>query len=126
MSREVPEWVGRSDDTPLPARVKLRIVERQGGGCARCTRQFSPRLLPEFDHRLALINGGANRESNFQALCEFCHATKTKLDVARKALDAGKRKKHLGLETKRSRFPTSKNGRFKAKIGGGVEPRERS
>ncbi len=126
MARLVPEWTGATDDTPPPPRVKARIVERQGGVCSGpgCERTFGPALRPEFDHIVPLVLGGANRESNLQALCEFCHAAKTNVDVAIKSKVARVKKKHLGLETKRSRFPASRQGKWKQKIGGGVVRRE--
>lgn len=122
MPREVPEWVGKDDDSDPPARVKARIVRRQDGRCAGelCGRPFSAALKPEFDHRVAIINGGANRESNIQALCPFCHAPKSKRDVALKAKNDAVLKKHLGLVSKRSSFPTARSGKWKSKIGGGV------
>ena len=33
MPRSVPEWVGRTDDTPVPPRVRLRVLERFGRRC---------------------------------------------------------------------------------------------
>jgi 5-methylcytosine-specific restriction protein A len=124
MPREVPEWVGRTPDSDPPKRVKDRIVKRQLGRCAGCNEQFGAARQPEFDHCHAIINGGENRETNIQALCPFCHAPKTKVDVAIKSKDARVRGKHLGLEAKRSSFPTARKGKWKSKIGGGVVRRE--
>lgn len=125
MPRSVEEWVGRTPDTwPPPPRVRDRILARQDRCCADCARPFSAALKPEFDHDTAIINGGANREANILARCPFCHALKTKKDVATKAKDARVRKKHLGLEVKRSAFATSRGGRYKQKIGGRTILRE--
>jgi 5-methylcytosine-specific restriction endonuclease McrA len=99
--RAAKEWIGKSDDEAIPPRVKDRIFARHGGKCAICTRSCSPRLPPASDHIRALINGGSNRESNLQLLCVQCHAGKTKLDVAEKAIIYRKRVKHLGLAPKR-------------------------
>jgi 5-methylcytosine-specific restriction protein A len=100
-AREVSEWIGRTPDTPVPPRVKDRILKRQEDKCQYCGRPFSARLKPIFDHRPALINGGENRESKTFAGCEFCHTPLTEADVAEKSKVADVRKKNLGLIEKR-------------------------
>ena len=128
MSRAVPEWIGRTDETAAPPRVQLRIVERQEGCCADCGAAFGAFLKPEFDHIRALINGGANREGNLQALCEFCHAPKTADDDALKAKVARVRAKHLGIAYKKRLVPASKGSGFRKKLDGTVifVPEERN
>ena len=37
MIRTTPEWIGKTDDTPVPPHVRLRIFERFGGICCECT-----------------------------------------------------------------------------------------
>lgn len=97
--RSVPEWQGKTDDAEIPPRVKIRIVERAGHRCeGPCHRAFDGKLKPEFDHVLALINGGAHAENNLRAVCHECHSQKSKLDVAAKALTARIRKRHLGIK----------------------------
>lgn len=102
--REVPEWIGVRPDTATPPRVKERILIAQDHRCANCGNEFHARLRPEFDHVTALINGGENRESNLQALCDLCHIPKTAGDVALKSTVARKKAKHLGLHN-RPRVP---------------------
>jgi len=101
MSRAVKEWEGASDNTPLPPRVKVRLFEAAGGCCAHCGISIRPGNGPAYDHVIALINGGENRESNFQVLCTPCHAAKTKGDVAEKSSVYDKRAKHLGAKVKK-------------------------
>ena len=126
MTRPVKEWIGATDATPVPARVKLRIIDRQEGRCA-CGCGVKLGMAGEkieFDHRLALILKGENRESNIDALRAPCHAAKTGQDVAQKSTEARKRKKDLGLKQKTSRpLPGSRDSGWKAKIGGGWERR---
>jgi len=117
--RELPEWIGSHDDQQIPARVKIRVFERSGGVCEICTRLIFGKLRPAYDHEIALINGGQNRESNLQLLCVPCHAEKTKADVAEKSYVYRKRVKHLGIR-KPSRFPGSRDSRWKKKIDGTV------
>lgn len=98
MARSTDEWVGKTDDSAAPARVRARVVDRAGGRCECCGAQFTPALRPEIDHTIALILGGENRESNLRALCKHCHRPKTDADVAMKAKIARVRAKHLGLK----------------------------
>ncbi len=125
MSRPVPEWIGKIDDTAAPARVKARIVLAQDGicGCGCGVKLGAAGEAIEFDHTQALINGGENRESNLRALRRPCHKSKTRQDVAQKSTEARKRSKHLGLHKSRNPLPGGRNGPLKKKIGGGVVPR---
>lgn len=119
MSRTVNEWQGKNDDTTIPPRVKVRIFERDKGCCQSCGILVVGGVRPAFDHVVALINGGENREANLQLLCVPCHAVKTKADVAEKSTVARKRQKHLGVR-KPSRFPGSRDSGWKKKISGEV------
>lgn len=122
MSRSTPEWVASDDNQSIPPRVKLRIFEAAGGRCAHCTLQIIGRLLPAYDHVVALINGGQHAESNLQLLCVPCHAVKTGADVKEKSVVARVRKKHIGIR-KPSRFPAARNSIWKKKMDGSVERR---
>lgn len=114
--RSTPEWIGRTDDAPIPDRVKLRVHAKAEGRCAKCTVEA---LTGQYDHAISLIVGGENRESNLQFLCVPCHKAKTRLDVKLKAKVARVRKRHLGLR-KPSKFACSRDSRFKKKIDGSV------
>lgn len=103
MPRTLLEWIGQSPDTRIPPRVKISILERYGYRCACCTREFVPGDCPEFDHIVALINGGENREANIQPLCSWCHREKSAEDVALKSQVARRRKKHFGITLRKWR-----------------------
>lgn len=123
MSRSVAEWIGKTDDTAIPARVRVRVIEAQEGLCAGCARKLGTageRI--DIDHIRALVNGGENRESNLQALCPFCHVPKTAADVKVKAKNARVKKKHLGQASPKAGrgFQTNRNSKFKRTIGGGT------
>lgn len=118
MTRAVPIWRGKTDDTPIPPRVKARVCLEQDGRCAVCAAKFGPKVPPEFDHRIALVNGGENAEDNIQALCPLCHGTKSRRDVAQKAKDARVRQKHLGIKTARSPLPGGRKSAWKRKLDG--------
>jgi len=97
MTRSVPEWIGKTDDTPIPPRVKLRIWERDDGRCHITGKKINPGDKYQFDHKIAIINGGENRESNIAPALDAPHTEKTKSDVAEKSKIARLRQKHLGL-----------------------------
>lgn len=100
--RSTPEWIGRSNDSPIPDRVKERIAAKAGDCCAQCSRTVGGPLRAEFDHLIALAIGGQNREGNIRLLCHECHAAKTKLDVKLKAKAVRIRKRHLGIKKPRT------------------------
>ena len=100
--RSVPEWIGGTDDTPIPARVKERIARKAEDTCQQCKRIVGPHLAARFDHITPLILGGGNRESNIQLLCEPCHSAKTALDVKLKSKVARVRKRELGIKKPRT------------------------
>lgn len=126
MTRRLPEWIGRTDETPPPARVKARIVARQDGrcgcGCGVKLGQLGERI--EFDHETALILGGVNDETNLRALRPQCHRLKTAADVAQKSTEARKRAKSLGLKETRFPLPGSRGSQWKRKITGEIVRRD--
>ena len=108
MSRDVPEWIGKTDDTPPPPRVKLRIFERCGGVCHISGRKIRPGDKFDYDHITALCNGGENRESNLAPAIREHHREKTADDVKQRAKDDRVRAKHLGIFKPKYPFPSTK------------------
>lgn len=102
MARATVEWIGKTDDEAVPPRVKLRIFEDADGKCKKCSRKLRPGHW-DTDHIVAIINGGQNRESNLQPLCDVpCHSQKTKQDVREKSRSAKARKKNAGMKKPRT------------------------
>lgn len=95
--RSVPEWIGATPDTKIPARVRLRVFEAHNGRCHISLRKIWPGEAWECDHIQPLCNGGENRETNLAPALKLHHKAKTKIDVATKAKDDRIRKKHLGI-----------------------------
>jgi 5-methylcytosine-specific restriction enzyme A len=120
--RAVPEWIGKTDDEAIPTRVKLRIWSREGGRCSLTGRKIMPGEKYEFEHRIALCNGGEHRESNIVlVLAGKVHREKTARDVALKSKIQRIRAAHLGVKPKPSRglsHPT-----LKRKVSGQVVAR---
>lgn len=124
MGRTVKEWVGRSDDTAAPPRVRLRVFEAHGGICALTGRKIRPGDDWELDHEQALTNGGENCESNLQPVLKEAHKAKTAQDVAQKSKDRRVRSKHLNIHKPKTTLPGSRGSKFKRKIDGSVVLRD--
>jgi 5-methylcytosine-specific restriction protein A len=101
MARSVGEWKGKTDDSTIPPRVKLRVAKLADYKCALCGRGAKP---GDTDHREPVIFSTPQRplniESNLQWLCVPCHKSKTRKDVAEKALAAKRQKRAAGVEGK--------------------------
>ena len=97
MPRALPAWEGKTDDTPVPPRVRLRVWEREEGKCHRCVRKIPVGDAWIIEHRHAIILGGANAEPNLCLTCSWCKPVKDAEDVAAKAKTAAVRSKHLGI-----------------------------
>jgi len=95
--RTVAEWIGSTPDAKVPARVRLRIWEREGGRCHLTGRKIMAGDQWDLDHRQALCNGGAHAESNLFPALRDKHREKTAADVAQRAKAYRTRKKHLGI-----------------------------
>lgn len=96
MARNVAEWIGKDDNARAPKRVRDRLLARHTA-CYLCSRPFVAGEKIEFDHIVALINGGENRETNLRPVHAKCHRAKTARDVAEKVRVSAKRQKHLGI-----------------------------
>ena len=95
--RSVPEWVGKTDDTKPPPRVKLRIFDAYGGKCHWSGSKIMAGDEWDADHVVALVNGGKNRESNLAPILRGKpHKEKTAQDVAIKSKTARIKAKHIG------------------------------
>ena len=102
--RAVPEWIGANPDTPIPARVRLRVFDRYDGICHWSTRKINAGDVWHVDHVKAICNGGENREGNLAPiLAGNVHAKKTYEDVQEKARSDSIRMKHLGIKKTPSR-----------------------
>jgi hypothetical protein len=125
MTRSVKEWIGATDDSPVPPRVKLRVFEAHGGICAETGVKIRSGDAWDCDHEIALINGGENRESNLRPVLRTAHREKTKADISTKVKNDRVRKKALGLHKPKNKLPGGRGSKFKIKVGGQVVPRER-
>ena len=101
MARSVPEWIGKTEDSKIPDRVKLRVRKREKDICYLSGRKITSSDQVDYDHKIALVlwtgDGHGNRESNIFPVIRAKHREKTKQDVADKAKSDAVRKKHLGI-----------------------------
>jgi len=108
-SRSVPEWIGKTPDTPAPPRVRIRVFERHGGKCHISGIKILAGDEWDMEHIKPLHRGGENRESNLAPALRQAHREKTKLEMADKAKADRIRAKHLGVYPK-SRNPIRSRG----------------
>lgn len=98
MSRSVKQWCGKTDDAMPPASVRLRIFERYCGTCYLSGIKIRSGMKWQLDHIVALINGGANVESNLAPVLVDKHKEKTAADLAIKSKRAAMAKAALGIK----------------------------
>lgn len=122
MSRAVPEWIGKTPDSKVPARVRLRVFRKHNGTCHLTGRQIAAGEPWELEHIKALILGGEHRESNLAPALKDAHKRKTAMEMKVKAKIDSVAKKHLGIR-KAATIQGSKNTRFKKLITGEVVDR---
>lgn len=101
--RSVPEWIGKTDDTRIPPRVRMRIWIAAGGCCQGelCGRRILTGERWCVDHIIPLCEGGEHRESNLQILADCCHKGKSAAEMTRKARSDRMRLRHLGIKRPR-------------------------
>ena len=125
MARKIDEWIGKTDDTAVPPRVKLRILGACNGRCVCCERHTGPALPPRFDHIVPLKDGGENREGNLQVLCVQCHGLKTKGEAKDRAMVHRKISAHYGIKQSKNPMPGSKASPWKKRMDGTVVRRDK-
>lgn len=124
MSRSIPEWIGKTDDSPAPDRVKLRVLLRFDERCHWSGRPIRTGDEWDLDHVRALVNGGENRESNLAPILRSEHPAKTRQDVKMKAKAARLRKRQFGLHGAARPMPGSRRSKWKKPLHGPAVLRE--
>lgn len=122
--RSVEIWVGKTDDTKIPDRVRIRVFEKYGGICYRSGVKISPGDKWDCDHIIALANGGKHAEDNLAPILIIPHREKTKEDRKIQSKIYKIRKRHLGLAKPKGRpMPGTKASGLKKKMNGEVVKR---
>lgn len=99
-------WVGKNDRVMPPGDVQLRIVNRYKGCCAGCQVRLMGNKKPEFDHVIAIEDGGVNAEGNIQPLCRPCHLLKTGRENSERAKVRAKAKAAYGITRPKAKIPS--------------------
>ena len=60
----------------IPEPIKQAARWRANGKCTYCQRKQSINVPFEFDHRVALANGGKTTKANIQFICARCNRRK--------------------------------------------------
>ena len=61
-----------SNNRYIPKSVRQRVLIRDEYRCVKCSSQKDL----QFDHNVAVANGGSNEEDNVQVLCKICNLRK--------------------------------------------------
>lgn len=117
--RAVTEWIGKTPDTPVPPRVKMRVLKRYGFKCYLTGEDIRPGDAWDADHVLAITNGGENRESNLAPALKQAHRDKTRRDVRVKSKREKSLKKKYGLTKPKRPMAGSRNSNIKMTIAHG-------
>jgi hypothetical protein len=67
--------------TPIPKRVRFRVLRRDGYRCRLCGLTAEDGVQLEVDHRVPVAKGGGNAESNLWTLCQPCNSGKSDSDL---------------------------------------------
>lgn len=128
MPRRKPEWIGRTDDSKVPRSVWDALYELQGGKDAITGLPFLPGDKIVIDHKVPLKNAeGGNRQSNLQLITDETHKSKTAAEATARAKERRIHERDRGyVRPKKSSFQTNRDGPFKMKMDGTIEPRKRN
>lgn len=111
MPRDVPEWIGRTDDSMPPRSVFDRLYEKQGGKDAITGLPFQPGDKIIRDHIVPLADGGENRESNLQLITEETHKPKTAAEATARAKTRRIHERDRGYQRQPSQWGSQRLGK---------------
>lgn len=97
MPRATAEWIGKSPDAKVPARVRLRILLRYDRKCYLSGAPIPPGAKWELEHIKSLILGGEHRESNLAPALADPHKRKTAVEAKVKAKADAIAKRQYGI-----------------------------
>ena len=103
----------------FPAKVMVAAFERAKDHCESCGARLTTGKF-HYDHVIPDAMGGQPTLENCAVLCTVCHSEKTRTrDVPAIAKVKRIRAKHIGAKQP-SRFPGSRDSKFKRKLNGEV------
>ena len=121
--RSVPEWIGKTPDSAVPAHVRIRIFERTSGLCHITKRKIRAGEKWQLDHIIPLADGGEHRESNLAPALDWAHREKTSAENKARAKTRAIKAKHFGMVKSKNPLPGGKQSKWKRKITGEIVAR---
>lgn len=98
MSRAVPEWVGKTDDSAIPEKVGLRVFETHDRKCWLCGNVIRPGDGMDIHHVTPLADGGRHAESNLVPVHRKCHRLQTAMEALVRTKHRNTVKSHYGIK----------------------------
>lgn len=125
MARRTREWIGKTDDTKVPAHVRLRIFRREGGVCHLSGRKIAAGEEWHLDHKTPLRDGGEHRETNLSPALAGPHRSKTAKEATDRAKVDRIAAKHIGIRKPKGRpMPGTKASGIRIRMDGTTERRD--
>lgn len=79
MPGSVEPWgIQVSIRSKLPAKLRWKILERDGRRCVACGASADDGITLHVDHIVSVYNGGSDQSTNLQTLCDICNLGKGK------------------------------------------------
>lgn len=120
IGREIPEWHGKTNDSKVPDRVRLRIFQRYGGKCYLSGRVIRPGDDWQLEHIVPLIDGGKHAEGNLAPALVEPHKVKSREEAKRRAKERRIQKKHIGIGKSKKPMPCGRDSNLKKLMDGRV------
>lgn len=95
--RRVPEWIGKSPDSMPPPMVQLRIFEGCDGVCLITEQKIRGKRWV-CAHKVAIADGGINRESNIFPAYEEAHQKETGRENSQRATERRQKANAVGVK----------------------------
>ena len=122
VGRSVPEWRGKTADSPIPDDVATRVFLRYQGKCY----VSGVRLVPgswHMDHRTPLKDWiptpeypHGNVEHNLAPIWDKPHREKTAVENSDRAVIDRKRQKHIGLGKSKKKIQSRGFGTYQSNV----------
>ena len=120
-------WEPMDKRTKLTRKQIAELFLGQQGLCPLCNQKLQTKghMPVEFtdEHMQPRWQGGGEDMGNRALVCRPCAKQKTAAEAPERCKGLRVRDKQIGAIKPKSSFQTNRNGRYKAKIGGGVEKR---
>lgn len=97
--RSIPEWKGKTPDTPVPPHVRLRILLTWDRECYLSHRKITGIDEFELEHVISLNAGGEHREGNLRPAFGAPHKIKSAEERAEAAKIAAQAKRFHGIKS---------------------------